>query len=185
VMTNKGGAFVTLENPVAGQVDAANDSVAAEVELLRDLEQVLLGKGGESVLSDEALRHVITKLTDEGLVIELFSLPGAPLFEGTSDVPRHVTVELLEMVARVIGVVPNQIAIGAHIPPQPVVLRDNPIWDATTARANITREVLEIGGLAPGRIDRMTGHGDRSPVVDQPLDPRNDRIEIIILRNIN
>ena len=54
--------------------EAADAAVAAEVSALRDIEEVLMGQGGESMVSDQALRHVITRLTDEGLVIELFDL---------------------------------------------------------------------------------------------------------------
>jgi chemotaxis protein MotB len=30
---------------------------------------------------ERLLRHVVTKVTDEGLVIEIFDLPDAPLFD--------------------------------------------------------------------------------------------------------
>jgi chemotaxis protein MotB len=47
---------------------------------LQDVEKALMARGGESNTMEQLLRHVVTKVTDEGLVIELFDLPGAPLF---------------------------------------------------------------------------------------------------------
>lgn len=159
-------------------------AIAAEVRALRNLEQVLLGQGGESLISTEALRHVITRLTDEGLVIELFSLPDAPLFTDGGAEPEPVTRDLLAMIARVSALVPNAIAIAAHVPARPIVLADSPVWDLTVERSNASRLAMEEGGLDPARIARMTGHGDRSPTVDPASALRNDRIEITILRDM-
>ena len=40
-------------------------AAAAEVAALGAVEETLLGRGGESLLSEEALRHVVTRVTDE------------------------------------------------------------------------------------------------------------------------
>lgn len=186
VMSNRGGGFIANEaDPETRDADVDRlSAIAAEVQALRDLEQVLLGKGGESLLAKEALRHVITRLTDEGLVIELFSLPDVPLFESGTSVPASVTLELLAMIAQVAALVPNDIAISAHVPAQPIVLAQSPVWDLTVSRAEASRLALEEGGLDPTRIARMTGHGDRSPVAEPAVAVRNDRLEITILRDL-
>ena len=41
---------------------------------LTDVEATLLGKTGDSMLSDLARRHVVTRQPDEGLVVELFDI---------------------------------------------------------------------------------------------------------------
>jgi len=82
----------------------ASGEEIAQVEALKDLEEILLGRGGESNFSEQALRHVITRQTDEGLVIELFD-------------------------------------------------------------------------------QRVTGKADREPVLSDPTAPRNNRIEVIVLRS--
>ena len=186
VMSSQDGGFNLNDTSAEASVED-NDrlaAIAAEVQALRDLEQVLLGQGGESLLAEEALRHVITRLTDEGLVIELFSLPDVPLFEPGTAEPADVTIELLRMIARVSELVPNAVAIATHMPAQPIVLAESPIWGLTIRRAEATRLALEDGGLDPARLDRITGHGDRSPVVEPAVAARNDRIEITILRDL-
>jgi chemotaxis protein MotB len=165
-------------NPDDGDAAAA----AAEVAALREIEEALLGIGGESLVSEQALRHVVTRLTDEGLVIEVFALPGAPLFEGDSATPTPVTRELIAMIARLIALVTNPVAIAGHTPARPVVLARSPVWDLSTSQADGVRLLLEQDGLDPARMRRVTGHADRSPAVANPAAIRNERIEITLLR---
>jgi chemotaxis protein MotB len=176
-----GGAAVP-EMDEAGA--AAAQARAAEVEMLRDIEEILLGTGGEALLSENALRHVVTRLTDEGLVIEIFALPDTPIFDGLTAEPLPLTVELLEMIARVSAIIPNPVAFAAHVPAQPIVLAENPVWGLTTARALAARDAMAVAGFDASRTARLTGHGDKSPVTEQPVDVRNDRIEVILLREV-
>ncbi len=157
-------------------------AVAAEVAALRHLEEALLGRGGESLVSEQALRHVVTRLTDEGLIIEIFALPGAPIFaEATAD-PLPVTAELVGLVAQAAALVLNPVALSGHLSARPVMLADNPIWELSTRRADAVRRMLGDAGFDMARLRRVTGHGDRSPAVAQPAAMRNDRIEITLLR---
>lgn len=156
---------------------------AAEVAALRELEEVLLGRGGESVVAEAALRHVVTRLTDEGLVIEIFAMPGAPLFDGDTATALPLTRELIALVAEVVTLVNNDVAVAGHLPARPVMLADNPVWDLSTARADAVRVILEQAGLAPVRLARVSGHADRDPAEPaRPSAERNDRFEITLLR---
>ncbi|WP_282024258.1 flagellar motor protein MotB [Limimaricola cinnabarinus] len=157
-------------------------AAAAEVAALREIEEMLLGRGGESLVARKALRHVVTKLTDEGLVIEIFARPGAPIFPPGDTVPLPVTRALLGLVAQTAALVDNPVAVSAHLAARPVVLADNPVWRLSSGRAEAARDALEAAGLAPSRMRRVTGLGDRSPAADGPAAPRSDRLEITLLR---
>ena len=166
---------------VAGpQVGA--DAAPPETAALDRIAEVLLGRGGESLLSDMALRHVVTRLTDEGLVVEVFSLPDAPLFApDTAEIlPR--TAEIIAVIADVADMVFNDMAVAAHLPARPVVRVGETVWPLSSARAEAVRHRLVADGVARGRLMRVTGHADRSPAVENPLSPRNDRFEVIFLR---
>lgn len=180
----------TLQVPRTGQAGAPDEETAAqaqaaaeELAALYALEEALLGRTGESSVSDELLQHVVTRLTDEGLIVEIFARPGAPIFVGTGTEPQPVLREIARMVAELSQMVVNPVAVGAHLPRQPVVVADYPVWDISTGRAESVRRLIEEGGLDPARVERVTGHGDRTPIVDDPSAPRNDRIEIIFLRH--
>ncbi|MGZ9812530.1 flagellar motor protein MotB [Pseudoroseicyclus sp. H15] len=171
------GAPTTLAE---AENSAVND---AETQALQEIEEMLNAASGESDLTDLARRHVVTRLTDEGLVIEIFALPGTPIFdEGTSQM-RPVTEEIVDMVARLASLVTNDVAIDGHLSTRSVVLADNPVWDLSTARAGAVRQALESGGLDGGRISRLTGHADRDHAVPEPAAARNDRVEIVLLRS--
>ena len=171
-------------NPVRSESDVEGDAaVAAQVAALRDIEAVLMGMGGESMLSDQALRHIITRLTDEGLVIEIYDLPDVSLFVGETATPNPVTAEIAAIMARLFSSVSNAIAIEGHLSMKSILQVDNPVWELSTDRAAQMRLMLQSGGLDPMRIARQTGAGDREPVVADPTAPRNNRIEVILLRS--
>jgi chemotaxis protein MotB len=180
-MAHDGGAGAPVPALPRGE-DAGEAEEAAETAALLSVEDALLGRGGESLLSDEAMAHVVTRLTDEGLVIEVFSLPGAPLFVPGTDEPLPITADILRAVARLAGLVENRVAVAGFLAARPVMLRDGPGWALSAARADRARELLEGGGVAPARLARVTGHADRSPAVANPVAPRNDRLEVTLLR---
>jgi len=164
-------------------VDAQTVGQAKEIAAFESLVEELLGFGGESAILDNALQHIVTKLTDEGLVIEVFDLPNAPIFHKQTDTPEPIAEVIIEMLARILGAVKNDIAIQSHIKTETVLRVDNPIWDITTSRSARARLLLESGGLDPARIARITGEGDRDPVVSDPTAIRNNRIEFIVIRS--
>jgi chemotaxis protein MotB len=170
--------------PIDGSPEMAQaaQARAAEVAALQDIEAQLLGIGGESLVQQEALRHVVTRLTDEGLIIEVFARENAPLFlkEGTE--PAPVLTELTVMFARVFAIVTNPVAVEGHTRGLPLVVADRPLWDISTGRAETVRRLLEGGDLDPARIARITGHADRDLARANALSVRNNRIEITLLR---
>jgi chemotaxis protein MotB len=155
---------------------------SAENEEFKTIEEALQGRGGESMVSIEMARHIVTRVTDEGLIIEMFATEDAPLFEEGKETPTALMRDLMRMVARVTGVVSNNIAISGHIRSHPVVLANNPVWELSSSRADTARRLLESGGMRPARIHRVTGHADRKLSVHDPMAERNNRVEIVLLR---
>ena len=147
------------------------------------VEGILNGIGGEGTISEEAQRHLATRVTDEGLVIELFDLEAARLFEGTSDQPTPLLRELADIIVSVCALVENDVALEGHTHARPVVQIENPVWGLSAARAEKMRVLLQDAGLAAKRMRRVTGHADRKPAIADPMAIRNNRIEIILLRS--
>ncbi|WP_341223596.1 flagellar motor protein MotB [Loktanella salsilacus] len=161
-------------------MDGGLSAGAAETQALRDLESALMGAGGESFVTENAMRHVITKLTDEGLVIEVFDLPGAPLFRDDTEVPNPVTQDIANMLARILAIVLNDVAITGHVRAGG---NDGTAWDLSTSRAGRMRLLLGQGGLATERMARVTGKANREQAVRDATSDRNNRLEIIVLRS--
>ncbi|WP_342077369.1 flagellar motor protein MotB [Yoonia sp. SS1-5] len=172
------------QNPLRTESDDEGDAAeAAQVASLQNIEDILLGQGGESMVSDLALRHIVTRLTDEGLVIEIFDRPDVKLFEADGVTPRPVATQIGLMLGRLFQSVTNPVAIKGHLSAETVLRVDRPVWDQSIGRATQMRLLLEEGGLPSRRIVRLTGAGDRHPVVTDPTAPRNSRVEIVLLRS--
>lgn len=155
----------------------------AFVESATELRGRLAGMGGESLLMSEALRHVVSRITDEGLVIEIFDLPDMPLFEGETDTPRPVLRTLAAVLAQVLVLSGNPVAVEGHVRAVPLVRMVDPRWPLSMDRAARMRALLEGEGLDPARLARVTGHADRRPAAENTMSVRNNRIEVILLRN--
>jgi len=159
----------------------AADIRATDDAAFRDLEDRLLGRGAEALLTENELRHIVTRITDAGLVVEVFSLPDAPIFAPAGDAPTPLLDRLLDVVGRLFALTTNRVAIDGHSRSRPVVLRDNPVWDRSIDRAGLARDALEEA-IEAGRIHRVTGHADRQPAIAPPMALRNDRLELTLLR---
>ncbi len=156
----------------AGGLDQGSD------ESLRDVEAALMGGSGDAMEADPLLAHIRTRVTDEGLIIEVFDIDGSPLFAGDGTSPNPIFGRLVAMIGRVLARTTNPVAVSGHL-----ATGDGDPWTVSTARAQLSRALLQDAGVADARINRVTGKADRGPVVDDPAAPRNRRIEITLLRS--
>ncbi len=175
---NGSGASVTMPSAL----DGSGGRNSEDSDNLSEVETLLSGGGGESMVMDNAMRHIMTRVTDEGLIIEIFDLADDPLFVEGSDTPTPMLQDIAKMMVDVFGIVTNELAVNGHTHSRPVVLANNPVWDLSQSRADQMRRLLERGGFEAQRIQRVTGFADRKLVASNPMAPRNNRLELILLR---
>jgi chemotaxis protein MotB len=170
----------TNSDKASGSQDAdgqdQDDATFSEVEAL------LSANSGESLVADDLLQHIVTRVTDEGLIVEIRSIEDDDLFLPESSVPTVKLSTLIDVVVGVFAFIPNDIALAGHTRALPVVRRHNENWDLSAQRANSVREAMIAKGTAQERMQRITGHADRSPVSSNPMSFQNERIEITLLR---
>ncbi|MFP7569273.1 flagellar motor protein MotB [Marivita sp. S2033] len=154
---------------------------AAQEQAFKEMQDVLLGLGGESMLEDRWLRHVVTRVTEEGLVLEFYDTPGEPLFTDGAT-PTKLMYEIAYAVREASKMVNNELAIEGHVAKVPIVRLQDPVWDWSAERAFAVSDILTEFGLPKDRLRRVTAHGDREPAVDNLMAVRNNRLEIIYLR---
>lgn len=184
------GTGATAERPTeqseargeSGTDDESAAEAAEQEEVLKSLEAELVGRGGESHVLDNVMEHIVTQVTDEGLVIELYATPDQPIFEPGTHNPTKLLQTLIYLIADISKTVTNPIAIGSHVPAGAIVLAENPVWDNSTKEADAVRQLFEEIGMDSKRIHRVTGHADREPIVNDPMSIRNNRIEVILIR---
>lgn len=182
------GTATTHSAQEDGEGSSAIDSsssaqtAAQEAAMLADMAKELSGRSGESMVSALLGRHIITRLTDEGLIVEVFDLPDVPLFQEDAQ-PTEALEAIVLSVAEVFRLASNDIATQAHTAAVPLVSVENRVWEQSSQRADLVRKMLEDAGLNPRRMQRVTGFADSKPASRNPLSVRNNRIEIILLRS--
>ncbi len=186
--TNLHPATSRASSGQTGQMNAGADATSTEPEqdlseALQQVEDILLGRSGESTVSDEVLRHIQTRVTDEGLVVEIFDLEDARLFDGDTAEPSRLLEDLATVIVDASSLVENAVAIEGHTMARPVVVANSPVWELTSDRSNVMRALMKDRGLDQDRVHRVTGHADRQPAVRNPLAIRNNRLEVIFLRS--
>lgn len=165
-----------------GLRDSSASLADDDAHLLTELRAALVEGRAAIGLDERALRHIDTRVGDEGLIVEIFDLPGDPLFVDGGDHPTATMRAITELLSEVFQTVENGLAIEGHVRAHPVVLTRNPVWDLSMQRAQRTRTLLREAGLSAQRMRRVTGHADRRPVtLTRPMS-RNNRLEIILLR---
>jgi chemotaxis protein MotB len=138
-------------------------------------------QSGESAETDNIMKHIVTRVTDEGLVVEFYDSSENTLFDH-SNKPTPLLDALMRATFRAADVVTNPVALEAHVASPPIVLANKPQWRATGERAVMARESLINVGFDPSRVARITGHADREHAVRNPMAVRNNRLELIFLR---
>lgn len=175
-----------IQNGSGGHANAmtkhTGEASTTEQKELEEVELALTAMTGESMVSDGAFRHIVTRISDIGLSIEFYDIDDEGLFEDGTDRPTDLMLELAEIVVRAFSVVQNDVAISGYTRAQPVVLMDNSVWRLSTSRAEVVRKLLLKSGMDYDRVQRVTGHADRKPATHNPMSTRNNRIEVILLR---
>lgn len=132
--------------------------------------------------SEDFGSQVEVVLTPDGLRIELVEAPGSGTFFALgSDQVQPAAQAALAVVAGRIGEIPNPVVIEGHTDAATFGAGDYTNWELSTDRANAARRILQSQGLDPQRIQEVRGLADRHPrVPDNPLDPANRRVTILI-----
>lgn len=178
-----GGAMAPSDaEMVRGESEGGKAAAEAETQAFKSVESKLQGVGGESMTMERLLRHVTTRVTDEGLVIEIFDLTEAPLFVGDTADPTDALRGITSLLSEVLALAQNEIAVDGHVRSYPITLINNPTWDLSAARAQSMRGLLALSGLPEKRVARISGHADRKPVTADATALRNNRLEVILLR---
>jgi len=178
------GGRQTMPEPAPVQADKKTEAEErAEESELKSVSQDLLKRAMEAQ-GDILARHIQTRLTPDGLVIELVEVDGSPLFELGSSRPSPTMVKLLQVVAGAVTQVANDVAIVGHTDSRPYAGgRDYTNWELSTDRANTARRLMVSSGMNGRQIAEVSGKADTEPLTPNPLAPQNRRISITLLRD--
>lgn len=130
------------------------------------------------------LRQVKMVQTSEGVRIDLVDDADFSMFTLGTTVLTNEARQLLKALAESVAPEGGSLTIRGHTDALPwrSGMRGNN-WALSTGRAEATRQALMLSGISERRFTRIEGVADREPLVkDDPSDPRNRRISILLGR---
>jgi chemotaxis protein MotB len=179
-----GGYF---RDPYGAAKKVGHDKGAGEPEVPKreDLNKVKadLLRALESLPDFQALKNQIEiKITDEGLLIELMEKPNGTFFENGKSDPTPILSQVLAILSRQTGQLPNPVSIEGHTDSKPFSnSKTYGNWELSSDRANAARRLMEADGLQSGQVAQVRGYADRQlRKPEQPEDASNRRISILI-----
>lgn len=128
--------------------------------------------------------NLLIDMTPEGLRIQIIDKDGEPMFPSGSAQMFQKMRDLVRMIADVIMDVPNELSLRGHTDSVPYASGATYTnWELSTDRANAVRRAFLEDGIPKARLNNVQGKADREPLIeDNPADPRNRRISIILLK---
>jgi len=130
-------------------------------------------------------KNLVIDRSPRGLRVQLIDRTEAAMFpRGSSRMPKY-TRGLLAKIAAVIVKFDNKIVVAGHTDAVKYVGGGGYTnWELSADRANASRRFLKRFGVPAERIIEVVGRADREPLIkENPKDPRNRRISIILVRN--
>jgi chemotaxis protein MotB len=142
-----------------------------------------LQKAARQMPNFDALKnHIEMTINSEGLRIELSESESGTFFESGSSQPSASGRELLTLLSKEIGKLPNKIFIEGHTDSRPFGRGGGyGNWELSTDRANLSRQLMQANGVRPGQVSQVRGFADQSlrdPA--HPEDACNRRISLIV-----
>jgi chemotaxis protein MotB len=142
-----------------------------------------LQKRLRSINDLEKLRkNIEMTVTAEGLRIELLESEKGTFFDSGSPKLNGSGQEILVLLAKELGAVPNRLSIEGHTDAKPYGEKSNyGNWELSADRANAARRLMSESGLHANQVDQVRGFADqrlRNP--KDPLEASNRRVSIIV-----
>ncbi|ADM09620.1 chemotaxis MotB protein [Parvularcula bermudensis HTCC2503] len=130
---------------------------------------------------DDADERVRVTVTDEGIVVQLIDAEGKSLFPVGSSTPSPELRVLVKAAASAVAAGGKKIRIVGHTDSRQYQGYAYSNFELSADRANAARRLLIEAGVDDSRLTEITGRADREPITDNPADPANRRIAIVLL----
>jgi chemotaxis protein MotB len=131
---------------------------------------------------DQLKNQVEMTVTPEGLRVELLESEVGTFFNSGSSEPSDKGKEMLVMLAKEIGKLPNKVSLEGHTDSKPFSREGSySNWELSADRANSARRLMQQSGLRADQVSQVRGYADqrlRKP--NAPEDASNRRISMIV-----
>jgi chemotaxis protein MotB len=131
---------------------------------------------------DNLKNQIDMTVTNEGLRIELLETDKGTFFDSGSPDPNANGQEIMIALAQELGQLPNKISFEGHTDSKPFGKPGKyGNWELSADRANSARRLMQQHGIREDQVSQVRGFADqRLRKKDDPLDPANRRISLIV-----
>ncbi len=147
------------------------------------LQQKLQAKLAANPQLAKLAKQVHLTMTPEGIRLDLMDDADFSMFRIGTTILTPQALQLIQTIAQTIATEPNGLTVRGHTDSlqwRPGDPANN--WSLSAGRAETTRQALMRFGVAERRFRRIEGVADQEPLVgDNPTDPRNRRMSILLL----
>jgi chemotaxis protein MotB len=152
-------------------------------ELQRHLNQAILASDKLSAFREQ----IRVEITPDGLRIQIVDDFRRPMFDIGSAKVKDYMRDILREFGKVLNEVDSKIVLTGHTDSAQYITGDKSYsnWELSADRANASRRELIAGGMETRKIVRVVGLADSSLLdPDNPMNPLNRRISIIVLNKL-
>jgi chemotaxis protein MotB len=174
-------------SPNSTKQDEARITPASEKAEMARLHELQI-RLEQALAANPALRpfrqQILIEVMRDGLRIQIIDTQNRPMFANASaDVEPYMRTILRE-IGKALNDVPNSIVLSGHTDARPYAGGEQGYsnWELSADRANASRRELVAGGMDEQKVLRVIGLASAQNLdKDDPLDPANRRISIIVL----
>ncbi|MGH9705937.1 MAG: flagellar motor protein MotB [Candidatus Acidiferrales bacterium] len=167
---------------VGSDMRGAADNFVLSKDNMQELKEELQKAIRQVPDFDKLKNHIDMTVTNEGLRIELTESDKGTFFDSGSTRLNADGEEILVLLAKELGKLPNKLYVEGHTDAKPYSDKSNYTnWELSADRANSARRLLQANGVREDQITQVRGFADmKLRVLDNPLDPGNRRISIMV-----
>ncbi|AOL22268.1 chemotaxis protein MotB [Erythrobacter litoralis] len=182
-MGQTGTRSITIPRGVTGGPVEGGGRGELEADKLKELRDKIDKKLAQRRQLAHLARQVRVMRAPEGIRIDLVDDADFSMFELGTTILTKEARGLLQIMAETLIDESAPLILRGHtdaLPWRSGVEANN--WSLSTGRAEATRQSLLLGGIPSTRIARIEGVAETEPlIVDDPTDPRNRRISLLLL----
>ena len=181
------GLATLLGTTLSGTGNGTAPAVDPNQKQLQDLKEKLEKEIEASQELQKLIKQIEIKITPEGLRIELIEGKDGTFYQSGSAQLSPDGQQLLALLATELKTLPNQLLIEGHTDAAQYSKDANySNWELSADRANSARRLLQQDGVRSDQVTQVRGFADQMlRVKDNPFDPSNRRITILVKNNEN
>jgi len=182
----KAGSASPLD--MGGSSQESRSEAQRETEAKPDSEKARMAALDSALAADSLLKSLgsqfKTKLTEQGLEIEISDAQGLGTFEKGSARINPMMVDPILHLARVLSNLPNKMVVAGHTDAYAYSGDGYSNWQLSADRANAVRDNLINDGIGKESFSAVVGYGETELAKpEEPFAAENRRVTLLVLKD--